>query len=230
MQERLQKYISQAGIASRRHAEELITAGKVKVNGKIIKELGTKVDPEKDTVEVNGKKIAIQKLVYLAFFKPKRYMTTRQDPERRKTVYELLPVNLRNVVWPVGRLDFNTEGLLIFTNDGELTQALTHPSKEHEKEYEIVLDKELSEGRAEKIENGMMLDGKMTAPAKVNIQGTTVFLTIHEGWNRQIRKMFSAFGYTVRNLKRIRIGQLKLNNLQLKPGEYKAIEKKDIIL
>jgi 23S rRNA pseudouridine2605 synthase len=142
-------------------------------------------------------------------------------------VYELLPSYLRNVVWPVGRLDFNTEGLLIFTNDGELTQMLTHPSKEHEKEYEVVLDKELSEGRIEKIEQGMMLEGKMTAPAKVRVAGPIVYLTIHEGWNRQIRKMFAAFHYSVRNLKRIRIGKLKLNDLEL--GEYKMIDKKEII-
>src|SRR6185295_3019642 len=147
MIERLQKYISQAGIASRRHAEELIVAGKVKVNGRVVKVLGTKVDAAKDTVEVNGKKIKIQKLIYLVMNKPKRYMTTRMDPEHRKTVFELLPTELRNVVWPVGRLDFNTEGLLIFTNDGELTQLLAHPSKEHEKEYEVILDKELSAGR-----------------------------------------------------------------------------------
>src|SRR5581483_1400244 len=124
MQERLQKYISQAGIASRRHAEELIVAGKVKVNGKIIRELGTKVDPSRDRVEVNGKKILQQKLIYLILNKPKRYVTTRHDPRARRTVFDLLPLELRNVVWPVGRLDFNTEGLLIFTNDGELTQQL----------------------------------------------------------------------------------------------------------
>jgi 23S rRNA pseudouridine2605 synthase len=227
MLERLQKFISQAGIASRRHAEELILAGKVKVNGKIIIQLGTKVDSNIDRVEVNGKKIASQKLIYLVLNKPKRYMTTRQDPERRKTVYELLPLNLRNIVWPVGRLDFNTEGLLIFTNDGELTQMLTHPSKEHEKEYEVVLDKELSEGRIEKIEKGIVIDDKLTAPSHIRTNGTIVYLTIHEGWNREIRKMFGALGYTVRNLKRIRIGKLRLNDLQL--GQYKVIDRKEII-
>ena len=227
MQERLQKYISQAGIASRRHAEELIVAGKVKVNGKIIRELGTKVDPSRDRVEVNGKKILQQKLIYLILNKPKRYVTTRHDPRARRTVFDLLPLELRNVVWPVGRLDFNTEGLLIFTNDGELTQQLTHPSREHEREYEAVLDHELSSGRIEKLETGMMIDGKKTAPAKVRTQGTTVYITIHEGWNRQVRKMFSAFGYTVRSLKRIRIGKLKLNDLQL--GQYKLIDKKELV-
>jgi pseudouridine synthase len=238
MLERLQKYISQAGIASRRHAEELIVAGKVKVNGKLVTQLGTKVDPGVDKVEVNNpastrcqgeawKKIGLQKLIYLAFNKPKRYMTTRHDPERRKTVYELLPPNLRNLVWPVGRLDFHTEGLLIFTNDGELTQTLTHPSKEHEKEYEVILDKELSSGRIEKLETGMMIDGKKTAPAKIRTAGTTVYITIHEGINRQIRKMFGSLGYTVRNLKRIRIGRLKLGDLP--SGEFRMITKTDVL-
>ena len=226
MQERLQKFISQAGIASRRHAEELITAGKVRVNGKVITELGTKVDPNSDRVEVDGKKIEQQKLVYLVMNKPKRCVTTRHDPRARKTVYDFLPKELRDVVWPVGRLDFNTEGLLIFTNDGELTQQLTHPSREHEREYEAVLDKELSSGRIEKLESGMLIDGKKTAPAKVRTDGNTVYITIHEGWNRQVRKMFGAFGYTVRNLKRIRIGNLKLNDLQ--SGKYKFVERKEL--
>ncbi|MEJ0021559.1 MAG: pseudouridine synthase [Candidatus Doudnabacteria bacterium] len=227
MLERLQKFISGAGVASRRHAEDLITAGKVKVNGKVVRELGTKVDTDKDKIEVNGKKIGLQKLVYLALNKPKRYITTRNDPRKRRTVFELLPANLKNIVWPVGRLDFDTEGLLIFTNDGELTQTLTHPSKEHEKEYEVTLDKELSAGRIEKIQGGMMIDGKKTAPAKIRTNGTTVYITIHEGWNRQIRKMFGELGYSVRNLKRIRIGKLKLNDLQL--GQYKIIGKSEIV-
>jgi 23S rRNA pseudouridine2605 synthase len=226
MEERLQKFISQAGVASRRHAEELITAGKVRVNGKVVTKLGTKIDPSKDRVEVDNKKIQTQKLVYLVMNKPKRCVTTRHDPRARKTVYDFLPAELRDVVWPVGRLDFLTEGLLIFTNDGELTQQLTHPSREHEREYEAVLDKELSSGRIEKLEQGMMIDGKKTAPAKVRTNGTTVYITIHEGWNRQVRKMFGAFGYTVRNLKRVRIGKLKLNDLEL--GKYKMVERKEL--
>lgn len=227
MIERLQKFISQAGIASRRHAEELISAGKVKVNGNVVRVLGTKVDTAKDKVEVDGKKITQQQLIYLVLNKPKRYVTTRHDPRARRTVFELLPPHLKNVVWPVGRLDFDTEGLLIFTNDGELTQAMTHPSKEHEKEYEVILDKELSAGRKEKIENGMIIDGKKTSPAKIRTQGTTVYITIHEGMNRQVRKMFGSLGFSVRNLKRIRIGKLKLNNLQL--GQYQVVSKQDLL-
>lgn len=227
MEERLQKYISQAGIASRRHAEELILAGKVKVNGGVVRVLGTKIDPDKDKVLVDGKKIKSQKLIYLVLNKPKRYMTTRHDPGRRKTVFDLIPEELRTVVWPVGRLDFNTEGLLILTNDGELTQTLAHPSKEHDKEYEAIIDKELSAGRIEKLRTGVILDGRKTSPAEVRANGTTVYITIHEGWNRQIRKMFSVLGYTVRNLRRIRIGKLKLNNLPV--GKYQVVDRKDII-
>ncbi len=227
MLERLQKIISQAGLASRRHAEELILAGKVKLNGKVVRELGTKADLSKDKIEVNNKPIKPQKLIYLIMNKPRRYMTTRDDPQKRRTVYDLLPAELKNVVWPIGRLDFNTEGLLLFTNDGELTQELAHPSKEHEKEYEVVIDKELSEGRLEKLRTGMILDGKKTAPAKVIVNGTTVRITIHEGWNRQVRRMFSAFGYTIRSIKRVRVGKLLLGNLKL--GEFKHISKTDII-
>jgi len=227
MQERLQKIISQAGIASRRHAEELITSGKVKVAGKIVRELGSKADPAKDKIEVNGKLIKIQKIVYLMMNKPRRYMTTRNDPAKRKTVFDLLPANLKNVVWPIGRLDFNTEGLLIFTNDGELTQTLAHPSREHEKEYEVLIDKEVSEGRLEKLRGGMDLDGKKTAPATVHVDGKRIHITIREGRNRQVRRMFSAFGYSIRSLKRVRVGKLRIGTLPL--GEYKLIDKKDII-
>jgi 23S rRNA pseudouridine2605 synthase len=227
MLERLQKIISHAGITSRRHAEDLILQGKVKVNGKIVTELGSKADAEKDKIEVNGKAIKPQKLIYLIMNKPKRYMTTRHDPRKRKTVYDLLPLDLRTVIWPVGRLDFNTEGLLIFTNDGELTQALAHPSKEHEKEYEVVLDKEVSSGRLQKIREGMILGDKKTSPAQVRVDGNKIYLIIHEGWNRQVRRMFGAFGYTIRDLKRIRIGKLKLGNLET--GKYKSVAKSEIV-
>ena len=124
-------------------------------------------------------------------------------------------------------MDFNTEGLLIFTNDGELTQKLTHPSAEHEKEYQVEVDKELTEGKMEKIETGVFLDNKKTAPAKIRGEGKVYYLTIHEGWKRQIRKMFGVLGYSVRNLKRIRVAKLKLGNLPL--GEHKMISKEDII-
>lgn len=228
MQERLQKFMSAAGVASRRHAEEMIKQGLVKVNGKKVTELGTKIDPEKDVVMVRNKKVEAPKgFIYLAMNKPKRCVTTRDDPRKRKTVYEYLPPDLRNVVWPIGRLDFNTEGLLLFTNDGDLTQKLTHPSFEHEKEYEVRLDKEMTEGKIEKIEGGMIIDGKKTAPAKLRTSGTTAYLTIHEGMNRQVRKMFGELRFTVRNLKRIRIGKLKLGDIP--SGGYRTFDPSQIV-
>ena len=202
-------------------------AGKVKINGKVVRVLGTKADLNKDKIEVAGKLIKRQRLVYLVFNKPKRYLTTRFDPQNRRTIYQLLPDELKSVVWPVGRLDFTTEGLMILTNDGELTQILTHPSKEHEKEYLVELDKEITEGKLEKIRNGVKLQEGVTSPAKARADGTKVYLTIHEGWNRQIRRMFSVLGYTVRNLRRIRIGKLKLTNLAV--GQYQEIRKSEIL-
>jgi 23S rRNA pseudouridine2605 synthase/16S rRNA pseudouridine516 synthase len=228
MQERLQKIISRSGITSRRHAEGLILSGKVKVNGKSITKLGSKADINVDKIEVDGKIIQKpQKFIYLALNKPKRYITTRFDPQRRHTVYELLPEDLKNVVWPVGRLDFNTEGLLILTNDGELTQILTHPSKEHEKEYLVELDKEISEGKLEKIENGVFIDGRKTSKTEAVATGKIVRLIVHEGWNRQIRKMFAVLGYSVINLRRVRVSKLKLGNIEL--GTYQKIKKNDLI-
>ena len=228
MQERLQKFMSSAGIASRRHAEEMIKQGLVKVNGVKVTELGTKVDPAKDVVTVRNKKVlAPTSFLYLAMNKPKRSVTTRDDPRKRKTVYDFLPPELRNVVWPIGRLDFATEGLLLFTNDGDLTQKLTHPSFEHEKEYEVKIDKELTQGRIEKIEGGMMIDGKKTSQAKIRTSGTTIYLTIHEGMNRQVRKMFGELNYSVRNLKRIRIGKLKLSDIP--SGGYVNFDPSQII-
>jgi pseudouridine synthase len=228
MQERLQKIISSSGVASRRHAEELILAGKIKVNGKTINKLGSKADLDIDKIEVDGRVIKkATKFYYYALNKPKRYITTRFDPQRRHTIYELLPGALKNLVWPVGRLDFNTEGLLILTNDGELTQALTHPSKEHEKEYAVELDKEISEGKLEKIQEGVFIDGRKTSKARATASGKTVRLIIHEGWNRQIRKMFAVLGYSVQNLRRERVGKLNLGNLGL--GEYKEVDKTDIM-
>jgi 23S rRNA pseudouridine2605 synthase len=226
MKERLQKFLSQAGVASRRHAEEMIKQGLIKVNGQVVKILGTKIDPTIDKIEVVNKKIKPQGLIYLAMNKPKRCMTTRKDPQRRKTVFDLLPPELREKVWSVGRLDFNTEGLLIFTNDGDLTQVLTHPSKEHEKEYEVELDKEPSEGKIEKIKTGVWLEGRKTSPAKVRVDGKKVYLIIHEGWNRQVRRMFTVLGFTVRNLRRIRIGKLKLGNLP--SGQWIMIKKESL--
>ncbi|MGE5297654.1 MAG: pseudouridine synthase [Acidobacteriaceae bacterium] len=228
MEERLQKFLSQAGVASRRHAEEMILKGLVKVNGKVITELGTKIDPDIDKVLVNGKRVQTQQLIYLILNKPKKYMTTKSDPRKRKTVYELLPEDIRQKVWTIGRLDYMTHGLLVFTNDGDLTQILAHPSREHEKEYEVVLDKPISDGKLTKIKTGIELDGRKTSPAQVKLlSGNILRITIHEGWNREIRRMFSVIGLNVIDLKRVRVGKLKLGDLP--PGGFKQIKKSELI-
>jgi 23S rRNA pseudouridine2605 synthase len=206
----------------------MIKAGQVKVNGKAVTVLGTKIDPDKDRVQINGRVIKLKSLVYIALNKPKKYVTTRHDPQKRKTVFDLLPPEMRNAVWPIGRLDYMTEGLLIFSNDGSLTQILTHPSKEHEKEYQVVLDKAISEGKLEKVRAGIKLGKKVTSPAKVwLVADNVVGMIIHEGWNRQIKRMFSVIGLTVRELKRIRVGKFKLKNLPL--GQWVAIKKEDVV-
>lgn len=226
--ERLQKFLSNAGIASRRRAEDLIAAGKVKVNGAVAK-IGDKVDSDSDRVEVSGKVVRPEKtLYYLAVYKPKGYISSRFDPKGRKSVYSLLPQQLRDKVWSVGRLDFFTEGLMLFTNDGELTQELSHPKYEHEKEYEVLLNKPFSSGQLGKLRQGVEIgDGFLTSPAGVKVDGEKVFLTIHEGKKHQVRRMFEKIGFKVRNLKRIRINKLKLSELPL--GKYKIVGKNEIV-
>ena len=227
-EERLQKFLSNAGIASRRRAETLISAGKVKVNGKAAK-LGDKVDPSRDRVEVSGKNIKPeQTLYYLAVYKPKGYISSRFDPKGRKSVYELVPRELRDKVWSVGRLDFYTEGLMLFTNDGDLTQELSHPSYEHEKEYEVLVNKEFTQAQLDRLRGGVEIgEGFMTSLAKIKVKDDRIFLTIHEGKKHQIRRMFEKVGLKVRNLKRVRMNKLELGDLPL--GKYKAVGKSDII-
>jgi len=228
MRERVQKFISEAGVASRRKAEEFIKSGQVLINGKKAK-LGDKVDPEKDTVKVYGKVIKpAEQKIYLALNKPKGYVVSKKDPRHRKTVFDLLPEDLRSKVWNVGRLDFNTEGLLLLTNDGDLTQALAHPRYEHEKEYEITVSKKPTESQLEQLREGVEIATGPTYPAKVKTRGGKILMTIHEGKKRQIRRMLDAVGLDVRNLRRIRINKLALPN-NLPVGEYLMVKKEEII-
>jgi len=220
MQERLQKVISRAGIASRREAEKLITAGRVSVNGVVQRELGTKVDPERDIVAVDGKPIAAEKKVYILLNKPKGIVTTCADPQGRKTVLDLLgEVPAR--IYPVGRLDYNTEGLLLLTNDGELAHALTHPSRQIDKTYIAKVKGIPAEEKLDLLRMGIKLEDGLTAPAKVNVVDvdreknvTTLEITIHEGKNRQIRRMCDAIGHPIKNLKRVRFAFLTLEGLR----------------
>jgi 23S rRNA pseudouridine2605 synthase len=198
-----------SGIASRRAAEEVIRAGDVKLNGKIVESLGTQVDPMADTVTVRGKRVSVaEHMVYLLMNKPKDYITTAKDEKDRRTVYEL--ITLKERVFPIGRLDRNTTGVLLFTNDGFLASKLMHPSSEVKKEYHVSLDHSLDEGHRDKLMKGIYLEDGKTAPAGVEpIPGTKnkeVVVTIHEGRNRQVRRMFETLGYEIMKLHRISFG------------------------
>ena len=228
MQERVQKFLSSAGAASRRKAEEFIKSGQVFINGRKAK-LGDKVDPEKDTVKVYGKIIKPQeKFIYLALNKPKGYVVSKKDPRHRKTVFDLLPEDLRQKVWNVGRLDFGTEGLLLMTNDGSLTQELSHPKYEHEKEYEVTTQEIPSDSELEKLRQGVKIATGPTSPAKVKLKNNKIYLTIHEGKKHQVRRMFDSVGLSVTNLKRIRMNKLTLPSTLLS-GKYQEVQKDDII-
>ncbi|MEG6585686.1 pseudouridine synthase [Dendrosporobacter sp. 1207_IL3150] len=227
MLERLQKIISQAGVASRREAENLIEAGRVTVNGKVITELGTKVQPGKDRVAVDGKLLKSEENVYIIMNKPKGVVTTMKDPDGRQTVIDYLR-DIPQRVYPVGRLDYNTEGLLLLTNDGELTHALIHPSQKVYKTYVVKVKGVPPEEKLDKLRVGIRLEDGMTAPAKIHLteidqekNSATLEFIIHEGKNRQIRRMCEAIGYPVRLLKRIKFATLSLQGL--KRGQYRHL-------
>lgn len=228
---RLSKYLADSGVASRRKAEEIILEGRVSVNGETVRELGTKVDPEKDKVTVDDKNInANAEKIYYLLNKPAGYTSTAKDPHAKHTVLELVPEKPR--VFPVGRLDKDTTGLLILTNDGELTQKLTHPSYEKEKEYIVICGSELTDIEIKKLENGIILDDKKTAPTKVRFIADNsdkyfhYSVTIREGRNRQIRRMFESIRNPVISLGRIRVDSLNLGDL--KEGKYRELTKQEI--
>jgi 23S rRNA pseudouridine2605 synthase len=218
--ERLQKVLARAGFGSRRSCEELIADRRVTVNGDVA-ELGRRVDLEKDRVEVDGVPLSIRPgLVYYLLNKPTGVVTTADDPHGRPTVVELVPIDPR--VFPVGRLDIDTEGLLLLTNDGDLTHRLTHPSYGVEKEYLAHVVGEPSPGEVRRLRDGVQLDDGMTAPAKANVVSPGVLrLAIHEGRNRQVRRMCDAIGHPVRRLVRTRIGPVA--DRSLKPGAWRAL-------
>jgi 23S rRNA pseudouridine2605 synthase len=223
--ERLQKVLARAGIASRRVGEELIEAGRVRVNGEVAV-LGRRVDPETDQIEVDGALIGVRSgLVHYLLNKPAGVVTTAADTHGRPTVVELVPSEPR--VFPVGRLDLETEGLLLLTNDGELTHRLTHPSYGVDKEYLAEVEGAPSRGAVRSLRDGIELDDGMTAPAKVALVAPTLLrITIHEGRNRQIRRMCEAIGHPVVRLVRTRIGPL--GDERLKPGEWRALDQDEV--
>ena len=217
MEERLQKLLSAAGVCSRRAAEDYLNAGRVTVNGETAR-LGQKADPDRDEICVDGAPLRRpEQMVYLMLNKPRGYVTTLSDEQGRPTVAELT-ANVGVRVYPVGRLDYDSEGLLLLTNDGDLTERMLHPSMEVDKTYLARVSNQVTPEEARQLERGVMVDGRKTARAKVHILSvqnlfTDMIITIHEGRNRQVRKMVEQIGHQVVMLRRIRFGPLKLGEL-----------------
>lgn len=212
----MQKWLSQSGIASRRKAEELILSGLVSVNGEVVMELGTRADTEKDIVTVDGKLCEIkQEKIYIALHKPEGVITSVSDPHGRKTVMDYTPKEWG--CFPVGRLDYDTSGLIILTNDGDYAQVLMHPKHEVTKVYIAKIQGIPSKESLEAFRRGLTIEGKLTASAEIEIikkePNATVRIKLHEGRNRQVRKMCEAIGYPVLSLKRVQIGNVKLGGL-----------------
>jgi 23S rRNA pseudouridine2605 synthase/23S rRNA pseudouridine2604 synthase len=221
---RLQKFLSAAGVCSRREGEAYIQNGRVSVNGAVVTELGTKVDPEKDRIAVDGTPVTLARhLIYIALHKPKGYVTTcRQGAE--KIVLDL--INIPERIYPVGRLDKDSSGLLLLTNEGRLHHRLSHPSFDHEKEYDITVNKPMSMGAVRKLETGLPLMGRKTRPATVKRLSAQRFrITLREGRNRQVRRMVRKVGNQVTRLHRIRISNIRIGNLAA--GSWRHLKKSE---
>jgi 23S rRNA pseudouridine2605 synthase len=238
--ERLQKLLSIAGVASRRASEELITQGRVEVNGEVVRTLGSKADPARDVVRVDGRRLRFDvRPRYILLHKPKGVVTTRRDPQRRRTVIDLL-AGVREYVYPVGRLDYDSEGLLLLTSDGDLAAQLTHPRHAVERVYEAVVVGAPGEEDLERLRRGIVLDGARTAAAEVRRAGTVdkgsrggsrqpltkLVITLREGRNRQVRRMCASIGHPVRKLTRTRMGPITLGDLR--PGEWRDLTPKEV--
>lgn len=230
---RINKYIASCGVASRRKAEELIISGRVTINGELITELSTTVDETKDIVEVDGLPInQEEKKVYILLNKPEGYITTVKDQFDRPSVLDILK-DVEERVYPVGRLDYETSGLLILTNDGDLTYKLTHPKHEVEKTYLAMVNGIISPEEKRRFENGLQIEDYTTAKAKLKIvkadeekNYSVCKITIHEGRNRQVRKMCKAIGHPVRNLRRIQMGRINIRGLEV--GEYRNLTEDEV--
>jgi len=232
MEERLQKYMASCGVASRRKCEELILEGKVKVNGTLVNELGIKVDEAKDIVEYNGKIIKKEeKKIYIMLNKPEGYICSVKDEKDRKTILDLVKVDER--IYPIGRLDYDSSGLILLTNDGDIYNKIIHPRTEINKKYIAVVKNKITDKDIKSFEQGIDIGGYITAPALIKILSydedkniSTVEVNIHEGKNRQIRRMCSALNHEVLSLKRVAIGEIKL--AYLKRGEYRELNSEEI--
>ncbi|NOX98042.1 MAG: rRNA pseudouridine synthase [Nitrospirae bacterium] len=223
---RLQVFLSHSGISSRRRAGEWIKAGRCSVNGKKVLEPSYPIDPDRDVIKLDGKKVVLRKKTYILLNKPAGIVTTRKDKFAKKTVLDILPEKFRHL-YPVGRLDKDTTGLLLLTNDGELTHRLTHPRFEVDKSYLAVLNRPLEKSDLRRMEKGILIDKVPTAPCKIHCRDdTTVEITLHEGRKRQIKRMFSALGYRVIELMRLKEAHLTLGNL--KPGQWRFLSPPEI--
>jgi pseudouridine synthase len=233
--ERLQKILSTAGVASRRLSEELITQGRVSVNGTVVTELGTKADPSRDEIKVDGRRIKFeQRRVYILLYKPRGYVTTRSDPQGRPTVMDLLQ-RVKEYVYPVGRLDYDSEGLLLLTNDGELAARLTHPRHEVDRIYEARVKGVPDDHELERLTKGMVIEGRRTSRARVTVTHVRdtpggpqaiIEIAIHEGRQRQVRKMFDAIGHPVVRLRRIAIGPIR--DEEMPTGHYRELTGREL--
>jgi 23S rRNA pseudouridine2605 synthase len=230
MQERLQKIMARAGLGSRRRNEALIDAGRVRVNGRVAR-LGEKADPEVDRIEVDGRPLEMDKTIYVKMYKPRGVLSSTEDElnRGRQTVRDV--VGLKGHLYPVGRLDKQSEGLMLLTNDGRLTHRLTHPRYGHEKEYLVIVEGRITSATLDLWRAGVILDGRKTAPAQVEVvqqhkDSTWLRVTMHEGRKRQIRRVAASLGHPVSRLIRRRIGPIELG--ELKPGEWRHLTQGEI--
>ncbi|MEM5787008.1 MAG: pseudouridine synthase [Syntrophobacteraceae bacterium] len=229
---RLQKFLAEAGLASRRAAEEMIREGRVEVNGRPAI-LGSRVDPLKDWVRVDGRTVSVSprdKKVYIALFKPRECITSARDPQGRKTVFDYLP-KMRARVFPVGRLDYDAEGLLLLTNDGELANYLLHPRYGMSKVYEVKVKGHPDTNSLDRLRNGVELEEGTTGPAAIDSirqlpNAEWLRIVLHQGWNRQIKRMCEAVGHPVLKIKRIAYGPVRLGNL--KPGDHRLLSSEEV--
>lgn len=222
---RLAKYLANSGVSSRRKAELLISSGKVKVNGIIVTELGTNIDPDSDIVECDGKIIKREQKIYILLNKPQGYLSSVSDPHGRPTVVDLIK-DVENRVYPVGRLDLDTEGLLLLSNDGDFSNLMLHPRYEIPKTYEVLVKGTVSEKSLQLLSQGILLEDGLTAPAKVKIikkykNETLLTIEIHEGRKRQVKRMFKAVNHPVIKLTRIKLAFLNIKGIKL--GEYRFL-------
>jgi 23S rRNA pseudouridine2605 synthase len=230
MQERLQKILAHAGVASRRHAEEMIQSGRVTVNGHRVTELGSKADPDEDVIKVDGKKLRRpERHLYILLNKPKNVMSTSTDPEDRPTVLDYVKGKIKERVYPVGRLDFGSEGLIILTNDGEFTKSMTQAGLVP-KVYHVKIAGHPAERDLERLRRGPYIDNERLAPADIHLlkggENPWYEVTLHQGRNQQIRRMFQSIGHPVEKLHRVRIGSLE--DEKLRPGAWRFLTEEEV--